>query len=152
MKTINHKKRCRTQKTIESIMTHKLVTIKPDNSLRYIRKLFEKYKFHHLLVAEDGKLIGVVSDRDLLSELSPFLDTLSDHPRDKAALNKVAHQIMSRDPLTVNKETSIETACQLLLEKNISCLPVTNSQNYLEGILTWRDVFDALLGQRKYIR
>jgi acetoin utilization protein AcuB len=43
-------------------------------------------------------------------------------------------------PITVDAQTSIEKASNLLLENNISCLPVISSQGVVEGILTWKDI------------
>jgi len=134
---------------IESIMTSKVVTVKMDDSLRHTRSLFNKYKFHHLLVVEGRKLVGIVSDRDLLRELSPFLGKISSQPRDLAIFNKRVHQIMSHKPITVKKEEEAKDSCRLLLEHNISCLPVIDSQGNVEGIVTWRDIFNVLLGEKK---
>jgi acetoin utilization protein AcuB len=47
---------------------------------------------------------------------------------------------MNRTPITVDAETSIEEASNLLLENNISCLPVISPQGSVEGIVTWKDI------------
>jgi acetoin utilization protein AcuB len=138
---------------VESIMTHKVVTVELDDSLSTIREIFDNVKFHHLLVVGSQGLLGIISDRDLLKALSPFLGMLDEHRRDLAVLNKKAHQIMSREPVAVDKETSIEAAANLLLSENVSCLPITSSDGKIEGIVTWKDIFKAYLhgsdGQRR---
>ena len=58
--------------------------------------------------------------------MSPYVDTLSETVRDRATLNKRAHQIMSRHCVTVRLGTSVETAGYMLIEKKISCLPVVD--------------------------
>ncbi len=121
---------------ISSIMTRRVVTVEMDDSLQIIREIFENVKFHHILVVDGQKLAGVISDRDLIRALSPFLDTPTEKERDTTTLNKKAHQIMSRTPITVDAETSIEKASNLLLENNISCLPVISPQGSIEGIVT----------------
>ncbi len=126
---------------IASIMTRKVVTVKKDDSLWEIREIFEKAKFHHILVMEDKKLAGVISDRDFLGAISPLLDTLSETICD----NRKAHQIMSREVITVNAETSIKEAAGILLQNDISCLPVISSQGVLEGIVTWKDILKFLI-------
>jgi acetoin utilization protein AcuB len=73
---------------------------------------------------------------------------LDQHPRDLAVLNKKAHQIMSRELVAVDKETSIEAAVKLLLSGNVSCLPVTSPEGDVEGILTWKDIFKAYLSNK----
>jgi acetoin utilization protein AcuB len=107
-----------------------------DDSIEIVRDIFNNFEFHHLLVLENQKLAGVISDRDFLKTLSPFLDTPSQKRRDFAILKKKAHQIMSRTLLTIDAETSIEEAGNLLLENNISCLPVISPQGSVEGIVT----------------
>ena len=128
---------------VESIMTRKVVTVESDDSLKTIREIFDNVKFHHLLVVEKRKLVGVISDRDLLKALSPFVGRLFERPQDVALLNKRAHQIMSRKPITVDKEFRVEAAARLLMGKNVSCLPVTSLEGAIEGIVTWKDIFKA---------
>jgi acetoin utilization protein AcuB len=94
---------------------------------------------------EEKQLVGIVSDRDLAYALSPFLDTPDSQSRDLALLQKKAHQIMTRDVITISRKTSIEDACRLILQNDISCLPVVTSEGEVDGIITWRDLFRALL-------
>ncbi len=131
--------------TVEAIMSTHVVTVTMDDSLATIRRLFQEHQFHHLLVVERGELVGIISDRDLLKAISPNIGTLSETDRDRATLNKRAHHIMTRKPVTVQTTTPIETAAALMLEKNVSCLPVTSGNQGLEGILTWRDILRALI-------
>jgi acetoin utilization protein AcuB len=130
---------------ISSIMHEKVVTVEMDDSLEVIREIFQKLSFHHLLVVSGEKLIGVISDRDFLRATSPFLDTMSESTRDLATLQKRAHQIMSPHPITVSPDMKVVDAAQLLLEKDISCLPVVSEENELRGIITWKDLIHGLL-------
>ncbi len=120
---------------VASIMTEKVLKVRMDDSIGTMREIFENIEFHHLLVVEDRKPVGILSDRDILKVISPFLDTLSEHDRDLSILNKKVHQIMTRTLITVNKDTSIETASSLLLENNISCLPVISPKGEIDGIV-----------------
>lgn len=52
--------------SIKSIMSTPVVTVKRDDNLGVVREIFINTKFHHLLVVENNKLYGVISDRDLL--------------------------------------------------------------------------------------
>ncbi len=115
---------------VASIMTRKMIMAEMDDSLFKVRNFFKYAEFNHILVVKDRKLVGVISDRDLLDEGG--CDTNNS--------NKKTHQIMSRMPITVDAQTSIEKASNLLLENNISCLPVVSSQGVVEGILTWKDI------------
>jgi len=126
--------------TVGELMTKKIVTVELDDTIETIRHIFKNVNFHHLLVIEDGKLAGVISDRDYFKAITPFLNTNSERPLDRAAMKRKAHQIMSHKSITVNRDVSIEVAAHLLLKKGISCLPVVTSENEIEGIITWKDL------------
>lgn len=128
-------------KRVGAIMTSRVVTIEMDDTLQVIQDVFRKVKFHHLLVVDEEKIVGIISDRDFFKALSPFVNTLSETDRDRATLEKRAHQIMSYYPVTVLKSCPIEKAAKMMLEQNISCLPVTNPDGTVAGILTWKDLF-----------
>ncbi len=124
---------------ISEIMTVDVVTIDMDSSIRVISQIFQEKKFHHLLVAKDQKLMGVISDRDFIKCLSPFLHSMSEREQDRSTLNAKAHQIMSKHLITVTKMTPVEEAKELLLRYNVSCLPVVSEDGHIEGIVTWKD-------------
>jgi acetoin utilization protein AcuB len=128
---------------VETIMSRKIVTVGMDDSLAHIRDVFKQHRFHHLLVVSGNRLMGVISDRDLLKSISPFVDTTSETTRDLATLQKRAHQIMSRKPISVAKDATLEKAVETLLKNNISCLPVTNEDGDVVGLLTWKDLLAA---------
>ena len=125
---------------VASIMTRKVVTVEMDDDLQVAREILQNVEFHHILVVEKGRLVGVVSDRDLLKRLCPWLDKLSEKPHGRQTLNVKVHQIMSHKLITVSRETNIKTAARLILKNNISCLPVVSPQCGIEGIVTWKDI------------
>lgn len=128
--------------TIQDIMSSDVVTVTPGTALMEIRKLLHQRGFHHLLVVEDEKLQGVISDRDVLRALSPFLDTRSETARDVRTLTKDARDIMRDDPITVAPDANIEDAAQVLLENSISSLPVVDDTGKLLGIVTTKDLLE----------
>ena len=130
---------------VRDIMTSRIVTVEMDDRLEAVRQIFDAMKFHHVLVVgADGKLQGVVSDRDLLKALSPYIGTAAESARDMATLNKRVHQIMSRRPITLRPEADLADAQQLLVEHRISCLPIVDELFRPVGILSWRDLIKAL--------
>jgi acetoin utilization protein AcuB len=126
-------------------MTEKIVTIELDDTLATIKEIFENLKFHHLLVIESEKLIGVVSDRDLLKALSPNIGTMSETFNDLATLNKRAYQIMTRKPITLHPEAPIGDAVRLFITHRVSCIPVVDKEFRPVGIVSWRDILKALI-------
>ncbi|MEP4890696.1 MAG: CBS domain-containing protein [Aliiglaciecola sp.] len=126
---------------IKTIMTTDIVCVQMDSTLSEVKRLFENHKFHHLLVVENTKLVGILSDRDYLKAISPNIDTAVESLRDSASLNKRVHQIMSRDLVTLSPTSGLFKAIQTFNANGVSCIPVINSEFQPVGILSWRDVF-----------
>lgn len=125
-------------------MTKKIVTIELDDSLAMVREIFDNLKFHHLLVVESNKLVGVVSDRDLLKALSPNLGSISATSKDEATLNKRVHQIMTSKLVTLQPDAEISDAVNLFNTHRISCIPVVDNEFMPLGIVSWRDILRAV--------
>ncbi|QQD17896.1 CBS domain-containing protein [Spongiibacter nanhainus] len=128
---------------LADIMSKPVVTVEMDDRLSEVRRLLDSCHFHHLLVVDAGLLVGVISDRDLLRAISPNLGTAAESAGDLATLNKRAHQIMSRDPITVSAEDTVTDAVDLLCQHAISCLPVVSAENKPLGVVSWRDLMRA---------
>jgi len=126
---------------IQDIMTTNLVVVTMDTDVDQLQTYFDNLKIHHLIVAQDKVLQGIISDRDVLRCISPYAGTAAEIERDTRTLRKRAHQIMTRKPFTVGKNDSIKKAARIIIEKNVGCLPVVDENNRLLGIVTWRDVF-----------
>jgi acetoin utilization protein AcuB len=86
----------------------------------------------------------VISDRDLLKSVSPFIDTLQATAHDKFTLNKKVHQIMSRKPITLTNSADVYEAISLFNQHNISCIPIVNEKGTPIGIVSWRDILRAI--------
>jgi acetoin utilization protein AcuB len=129
---------------IGQIMRQELATVEPDDSLHRVKELFDLHGFHHLLVVEQGRLVGIISDRDLLRNVSPFIGRLSERTQDASTLDRRVHQIMTRKPVTVQPAMALPDAVQLMLANPISCLPVVTETGQLIGVVTWRDLLRNL--------
>jgi acetoin utilization protein AcuB len=134
--------------SVEALMSRQPVTVELDDTLRTVREIFSHAKFHHLLVVEEGRLYGVLSDRDLLKAISPRIATASETEKDRATLNKKVHQIMTRNPVVVKPQDSVYDAIDLINKHGVSCLPVVDAENRPVGVLSWRDIFRALGAKR----
>jgi len=127
--------------TIDQIMSQDVVCVAPDTALMEIRKVLRERGFHHLIVLdEDDTLVGVISDRDVLRLISPFLDTFTESQRDVRTLSRPASEIMRTDPITARPDTSIKDAADQLLDNDISSLPVIDDDDHLCGIVTTKDL------------
>ncbi len=131
--------------TLGKIMTARVVTVEMDDRLEAVKEIFDTMRFHHLLVVDEHKKLGgVLSDRDLLRALSPYVGSATETARDLATLNKRVHQIMTRRPITLRQESGIAEAVELLLKHRISCIPIVDEESKPVGIVSWRDLLRAL--------
>ena len=113
---------------VRDVMAIHPITVRPHETARHAYQLMRDNRFRHLPVVEDGRLVGILSDRDLRPVLlSPGL-----------ARARV-RELMSEDLTTVGPETPIEEAASLLVVKKIGCLPVV-AQGRLVGIVTETDL------------
>ena len=128
------------QHTVADIMIRDVVRVSPDETIANILKRIEQQKIHHIVVMDQDKLTGVISDRDVLKAVSPFVETYSEQRRDRDTLCRKAHHIMTRQPITVNENLSIATAIRLMIQHNISCLPVLSDIDALVGIVTLKSI------------
>jgi len=136
---------------ISDIMTSPAETITMDHSVEAIRDLFEANKYHHLIViGDDGECAGVISDRDLLKSISPFIGKKMERSADLACLKRRAHQIMTRQLVAVRHNTSLRAATRVMLDHRISCLPVVDAHKKCIGIVTIRDIVRWAVGELEY--
>ena len=129
---------------IKQIMTSPVLTVSLDDDLAKVNEIFSEAKFHHLLVVEKRKLFGVVSDRDLLKAISPKIGTAAEKLADTASLNKKVHQIMTRKLICLQQNNSVHDAINVFLQNNISCIPVVDSNDFPVGVVSWRDILNAI--------
>jgi acetoin utilization protein AcuB len=133
--------------TVESIMTRHVITVSMDDTLRHVRDLFRSVKFHHLVVMENGSVAGVLSDRDLLKNVSPFVGKVTERTQDSFTLAKKVHQIMSRRLVSCGPDMTLAEAGRLMLDRQVSCLPVLDRAGQCVGIVTMRDILSWSLVQ-----
>ena len=131
-----------TPKYVRDLMTEEVFTLKPGDSLSDLRNLLHDMDVRHVpVVDEEGDLIGLVSERDLLRNV---LTDQADVPlsvRDEALRLRTLREIMTDEVQTVGPEDAVETAARLMLDNKFGCLPVTEGQR-LVGILTESDFVD----------
>lgn len=128
---------------LDSIMTRQVVTVSMDDTLSEVRRVMGVYHIHHVVVIELERVVGVVSDRDLLSHISPFVGTTTERRVDSESLSRKVHQVMTRKLIVGTPAMTVDEAAALLLAHSISCLPVVDTSGVCLGIVTWRDLLRA---------
>jgi acetoin utilization protein AcuB len=125
---------------VRDSMTREVVTLSPQTTAAEALALCREKGIRHLPVMDEGRLIGIVSDRDLRSATPALGD-----PARAEALQKIrVLGVMVRDVLMAHPEDPIEQAANTMREKRIGCLPVLEAGE-LVGILTSSDVMEALV-------
>ncbi|HRR86002.1 MAG TPA: CBS domain-containing protein [Phycisphaerae bacterium] len=126
---------------VREIMTTEVVTIGMDETLETARRIFNQRRFHHLIVVEGGKPVGVISDRDLLKNLSPFVGVrMSERAQDIETLRRRIHQVMTRRLVSIEPDAPVAQAARAMMHHKVSCLPVIKNGSTLVGIITLRDL------------
>lgn len=120
------------------------VTVDEDDSMKRAMDLLKEHGIRHLPVVRNGKLTGVLTERDIRLA-SPSSATALEVREIYYLLDRVkVKQIMTRRPVTVTPATYIEEAALVMREKKIGCLPVLEGGK-LAGILTETDLLDAFI-------
>jgi acetoin utilization protein AcuB len=126
-------------------MTRNLVTLSPEASVAEALTLCRERRIRHIPILEEGRLVGIVSDRDL-RDASP---ALGDAERASALQETRIGDVMTREVITADPQDSIENAAQEMYEHKIQSLPVIVEEPVVEeellGIITSSDVMRALI-------
>jgi len=138
--------------SLSKLMTKDIVSVKMDDSLETIRDIFNLVNFHHLLVVEKNRVVGIISDRDYLKSINVALGTPFETEKDLAALNKRAHQIMSRKVTSIHEDASLYELIEMFDQQRVSCMPVVDENNSPKGIISWKDVIRALAEKNRVNR
>ncbi len=125
---------------VKDSMTREVVTLSPEDTAKTALALCRERRIRHLPVMEEGRLVGIASDRDFRAAAPP----LGDPGRAAALAEILVGEVMVREVVTAVSDDPIEQAANTMRERRIGCLPVLESGE-LVGIITASDVMDALV-------
>lgn len=120
------------------------ITVDVHDSMNKAVKLMTERNIGMLPVLENGKLVGIVTDRDLKQAAPSSVAVLEIKQILYHTAQVTMEGIMTRDPITVHPDFTIEEAAEILRENNISGCPVLDRQGALAGIITKNDIFKAM--------
>ncbi|MCF6281204.1 MAG: CBS domain-containing protein [Candidatus Polarisedimenticolaceae bacterium] len=123
----------------EQIMSRPVITLGPDTTVRRAWQIFRDHHFRHLpVVAKEGHLQGIISERDLLLDAAGF-----------GAAGTTAHvtirPLLIARVLSATADTEIRDIARVLFEQHISAIPIINSSDRPIGIVTRSDILQAII-------
>lgn len=125
-------------------MTPDPIVLAPEDTLRRARQLMEEHRLRRFPVLEEGKLVGIVTDRDVRSA-GMSSAVMQERRYVEYVLDRIqVGGIMTPHPITVNPETPLKEAAALILEKKIGGLPVVDGEE-LVGMITETDLIKSLM-------
>lgn len=117
--------------TVQDVMTREVVTLVEEDDLGLADNIMHFGRFRHLPVVREGKVVGLVTQRDYLRALAERGPS-----RTQTVL---ARDVMTRDVHSVRPDSNLRGALQLMLRHKYGCLPVVTRRGELVGILTESD-------------
>jgi CBS domain-containing protein len=127
-----------TPKLAQDLMSRKIFTIGPNDTLLHLEEHMEKFRFGHLPVVEDDKLVGLITHADLLHASASFL-TQKAKELDEIIHSFPASRIMQRELITVRPTEPLDEVAKLMWEAKVGCVLVTDDKEKLVGIITEGD-------------
>jgi CBS-domain-containing membrane protein len=124
---------------VREIMISSPVTLKPDDTLDLANDIISLGRIRHIPVVENDKLLGIISERDLIGAAANRIFGLKQKSKSALLKSVLIKEIMRNRVVTVGPHTPIKDAAHLMAGKKIGCVPVVES-GALVGLVTTTDV------------
>jgi acetoin utilization protein AcuB len=127
-------------------MSSPAVTITPNTTLQDALNLMHEHRFRRLpVVDEKGRLVGIVSERDLLYASPPPATLLNGLELNHVLSKLQIEEVMTQDVITTTPDAFVEDVARLMVENKIGGLPIVDEDNQVVGVITETDVFRAFI-------
>ncbi len=125
-------------------MTHPVITITPDMPIVDALNLMKSERIRRAPVVKDGRLVGIVSDKDLLNASPSPVSSLSVWEMNYLLSKITISEVMTKKVLTITEDTPIEEAARIMADNKVGGLPVMRD-DHVVGIITETDLFKVFL-------
>ena len=126
-------------------MTKHPVTMTSDSTIGEVDRKMKKYKFHRMIIVDDGKLVGYLSDRDVM-RVAPSPATSLSKFEIRELLDKLkVRDIMQKKVITVSEDATIEEAALIMYNNKVGGLPVISQVGQVVGIITATDILKTFV-------
>ena len=132
---------------VSETMATDLITVGPDTTLKEAKELMKEKNFRHLPVVDGaGKLVGIVTDRDMRdAQPSSLLDEETYASTYERVMEHKVEEIMSKEPLTISVFYTLQDTLLVMGKKKVGALPVIDEDGMLKGIMSTRDLLRAFV-------
>jgi acetoin utilization protein AcuB len=130
---------------VKNWMSKPVITIDADASMSDAIKLLKNHNIKMLPVMEKGKLVGIVTDRDIKRASASDATSLEIHELLYLISKIKIEEIMTKNPITVPQDYTVEETAEILLKHNISGVPVVDQYSDVVGTITQNDIFKILI-------
>ena len=125
-------------------MSHPVISVPPDLPIVDALNLMKRERIRRTPVVKDGRLVGIVSDKDLLNASPSPATSLSVWEMNYLLSKIKVKDVMTKEVLTVSEDTPIEEAARIMADNKIGGLPVMRD-GHIVGIITETDLFKIFL-------
>jgi len=126
-------------------MSKNVITVDVNSSMQDAMKLLKEHGIRMLPVMKKGKLVGIITDRDLKKASASDATTLEVHELLYLLTKIKVKDIMTKDVVTVPPEFTAEETAQVLMRNKISGAPVVDANGQIVGAITQADIFRVLI-------
>jgi len=130
---------------VRNWMTQNVIMVDANDSVVDATKKLKENDIRRLPVTRKGKLVGIVTDRDLKRASASDATTLEVHELLYLISKIKVKEIMTKNPITVPFDFTVEETAEVLMKNKISSVPVLNGRNQISGIITQDDLFRAMI-------
>ncbi len=130
---------------VQNWMSKNVVTVNADDSMHDAMELLKKNNIRMLPVMKKGRLAGILTDRDLKKASASDATTLEIHELLYLLTKVKVKDIMTREPITVRPDWTVEETAELLLQNKISGAPVLDGRGTIVGVITQADLYRVLI-------
>jgi len=130
---------------VKNWMSTDMVTVDAEGSIQDATKLIKSYNLSLLPVMERGNLVGVVTEKDMKKAIGEEASSLDIHELLFLISSFKIKDIMTKNPITIPYDATIEEAAQILLDEKISAAPVVDENGTLKGVIKEHDIFRVMV-------